>query len=176
MCNRASEKIEKKGLWDRIEIVCEDGAKYPFEEGAFDVATCIGASFIWKSYEPTLKNMKKAVREKGKMAIGEPYWQKKDVPQEYLERNKGILTEHELLQITHKEGFEFQYIVRANSDDWDRYETGNWDGFIRWLEDNPDHPERQDVIDRLHEVQRDYLQYGREYIGWAIYVLSPLDY
>ena len=85
-------------------------------------------------------------------------------------------TEYELLQITREEGFDLEYVVRASHDDWDRYETGNWYGLIRWIEENPDHPERQDVIDHLHKAQDEYLRYGREYLGWAMYILNPIGY
>jgi hypothetical protein len=63
--------------------------------------------------------------------------------------------------------------VRASHDDWDTYEAGNWYGLSRLIEENPAHPERQDVIDHLHESQSEYFRYGREYFGWAIYLLTP---
>ena len=46
--------MSEKGLSDRIEIVCAKGADYAFEEEAFDAATCIGASFVWGGYRPTI--------------------------------------------------------------------------------------------------------------------------
>ena len=61
-------------------------------------------------------------------------------------------------------------------DDWDRYESGNWVGLLRWIEENRNHPERQAVIDRLHNSQDEYFRYGRQYFGWAIYVLDPASY
>jgi len=97
-CERARAKVSEKHLTERIEIVCSPGAEYPFQEGAFDAATCI---------------------------------------------------------------------------DWDRYEADNWHGLIRWLEENPDHPERGEVVEHLQKSQDEYLRYGREYLGWAMYVLAP---
>ena len=73
----------------------------------------------------------------------------------------------------HLLGFELEYVIRASQDDWDRYEAGNWHGLVRWLEDHPEHPERQAVVEHLHKVQDDYLRYGREHLGWAMYVLVP---
>ena len=115
------------------------------------------------------------VKPSGKLAIGEPHWLKGDIAQEYLDGSAppGTLYEHEILQVSNEEGYDIEYMVRASHDDWDRYNAGNWRGLVRWLGDNPDHPERQDVIDRLRKNQDDYLRYEREYLGWAIYVLSP---
>jgi len=175
-CDRAQNKMHKRGMAERIEIVCANAAEYPFEKHSFDVALCIGASFIWGGYRPTIRTMKKAIHTGGKLVIGEPYWLKEDVPPEYAKGEQTVHTEYELLQITREEEFDLEYVVRASHDDWDRYEAGNWYGLIRWIEENPDHPERQDVIDHLHKTQDEYLRYGREYLGWAIYVLNPIRY
>jgi hypothetical protein len=67
-------------------------------------------------------------------------------------------------------------VLRASPEDWDRYEAGNWLGLLRWIDENPDHPERQQVIDHLHESQDEYFRYGREYFGWAMYLLHPVRY
>lgn len=172
---RARKKMADRGFSDRIEIVCAKGAEYAFEEHAFDIVSCMGASFIWGGYRPTIRAMKKALAPGGKMLIGEPYWLSDRVPPEYMSKET-IHTELELVQIAREEGFDFEYMVRADDNDWARYEAGNWHGLIRWLEANPDHPEKQEVIDWLHKNQDDYFRYGRQYLGWALYILNPVRY
>jgi len=175
-CERAQKKIAEHGLDDRLEIVHEDASKYRFQKGAYDFAVCIGASFIWGGFGPTVRKLKLAVRPGGKIAVGEPYWNKTPAPKQYIKRLEGftMYTEHELLGLARSEGYDFEYIVRTSLDDWDRYETGNWHGLHRWLGENPRHPDRQQVIDWLHKNQEEYLRWGREYLGWAIYLMRPL--
>lgn len=175
-CDRARKKVSEKRLTDRIEIVCAHGADYSFQEGAFDAATCIGASFIWGGYRPTIRAMSRAIGRGGRLGIGEPYWLRDRVPPEYAGRETSVHSEYELLQITREEGFDFEYVVRASHDDWDRYEADNWHGLIRWIEENPDNPEHEEVIKHLRKIQDEYLNCGREYMGWAMYVLAPMDY
>jgi SAM-dependent methyltransferase len=175
-CDRAIKKISDRKLDDRIEIVCGNGAEYQFTKQGYDVAACIGASFIWGDYRSTIQAMKDAIHPKGKLVIGEPYWIKEPVPDEYKEENKELLSEYELLEIARKEGFDFEYMVRANHDDWDRYEASNWYSLTHWIEENRDHPEIKDVINWFHKTQDDYLKYGREYLGWAVYILNPIKY
>ncbi|UCG69110.1 MAG: class I SAM-dependent methyltransferase [Thermoplasmata archaeon] len=175
-CQRAEKKIKDLGLEDSIEIVCGDGAKYQFEKLGYDVAACIGASFIWGDYKSTIRAMKDAIKAEGKLIIGEPYWVKEPVPKSYREENKTIHNEYELLTIAREEGFEFEYMMRANHDDWDRYEASNWYSLNRWLEENPNHPEKQEVVEWLHKLQNEYLKFGREYLGWAVYLLNPIKY
>ncbi len=173
-CQRARQKISKAGLSERLEIVHGNGAEYQFEPHSFDVAACIGASFIWGGYLQAIRAMKQTIHPRGQIIIGEPYWVKEPVPQEFLQQIEDVHTEYQLLQIARQEGFDFEYMVRASHDDWDRYESGNWYGLMRWLEENPEHPERQQVIEHLRSSQEEYLRYGREYLGWAIYVLNPI--
>ncbi len=175
VCNRAKKKMSKLGLTNRIEIICANAAEHSFEKQVFDVAACVGASFIWGGYRPTIRAMKEAIHPKGKLVIGEPYWLHQQIPPEYA-KTQHFHSEHELWQIAREEAFDFEYMVRASHDDWDRYEADNWYGLIRWLEENPGHPERQEVIDHLHKTQDEYLRYIREYLGWAIYILNPAKY
>jgi SAM-dependent methyltransferase len=177
-CERAKKKIEERGLSERIEIVCCNGADYSFEKEAFDVAACIGASFIWGGFKQAIQGMKDAVPPDRKLVIGEPYWLKEPVPQEYVDKIKEIEihSEYGLIQIAREEGFDFEYMVRSSLDDWDTYEASNWYSLARWLEEHPDHPEKKEVIDWLHENQDEYLKYGREYCGFAVYILNPMKY
>jgi SAM-dependent methyltransferase len=175
-CNRAKQRMTERKLTERITIVQANAANYPFEEHAFDVAACIGASFIWGGYKPTIHRLKEAIHNHGKLVIGEPYWLTQHVPYEYVRQEQTVHTEQELLRITREEGFDFEYVVRASHDDWDRYEADNWHGLIQWIEENSDHPDRQEVIDYLHRCQDEYLKYGREYLGWALYILNPRHY
>lgn len=107
------------------------------------------------------------------MIVGEPYWHRQPGPEQKEQADFEVHGEYELLQIMRQEGWDLAYVVRASRDDWDRYEAGNWQGLLRWLRENSDHPERQAVIDHLRESQDWYLNFAREYIGWAIYVLEP---
>ncbi len=175
-CERAVKKIAGRGLANRLEIACGDGSKYEFQPGSFDVAACIGATFIWGTFREAVQAMKPATRPGGKLVIGEAYWQVDDVPEEFRQAQSVIKTEPELLQAARDEGFEFEFVLHSSLDEWDRYEASNWHGLVRWIEEHPNHPERQQVIDHLHDSQDEYVQYGRLYFGWAIYVLTPASY
>jgi SAM-dependent methyltransferase len=175
-CIRARKKISRHGLDDRLQMISKDASKHRFRKGAYNVAVCIGASFIWNGFGPTVRKLKEAVRPGGKIAVGEPYWNKTPAPKEYIKRLEGftISTEHELLGMARAEGYDIDTIVRSSPDDWDRYETGNWHGLQEWLEENPHHPDRTQVIGWLRKNQEEYLRWGREYLGWGIYLMRPL--
>ena len=173
---RARAKVAERGLADRIEIVHGNASEYAFEPNAYSAATCIGATFIWGGWRETIRALLPALRPGGRLAVGECYWLTDQVPAEYAQVESAPHKEHQLLEWAREEGVDVECVVRANHDDWDRYESENWVGLLRWIEENPDHPERGAVIDRLHSSQDEYFRYARQYFGWAIYVLTLRSY
>lgn len=172
-CDRATKKLQAERLSDRIEILCSKGADYPLEEGRFDVAACIGATFIFGGYRETVQALKRAIHSKGRLGIGEAYWVSDTVPPEYTQNQLNVGTEIELLRVTREEGFEIEYVIRASRDEWDTYYSENWYALLRWLEENPSHPDRRQVFEHLRHSQDEYFRYEKPYMGWAMYVLKP---
>jgi len=169
-CTRARHKFAQAGWEDRFEIIQARGDEHSYPAGAYDVAACIGATFIWEDFRGAIRGMRNAIRPDGHLAIGEAFWRTGLVPPEYA-RSQQFFTEPELLEITRQEGFEISYLVRSSQDDWDRYEAENWRGLLDWLAENPEHPERGEVYKHLRDSQDEYFRYGRDYLGWAIYLL-----
>jgi len=96
LCERAKAELSKKNLLDQIEIVCAPAADYIFEKGAFDAATCIGATFAFGGYKQTIQALKQAVHKNGRLGIGETYWLSSQVHPEYAQKQTTTYTEIEL--------------------------------------------------------------------------------
>ena len=173
--DRARKKMIIRGLASSIQIIHADGADYDFEKQAFDAASCMGASFIWKGFESAVAALKTAIKPSGRVLIGEPYWKGDHTPPEY-HGDEPIHSEREILDIVHQHGFNIEYLIRSSDDDWAHYEASNWQGLIAWLEEHPDHPEKSEVTEWLQRQQDDYFRFGRDYLGWALYILNPIRY
>ena len=170
-CKRAQAKINQRGLSDRLRIVCQNAAEYPIQANRYDAVTCLGATFIWDGFRGAIQNLKPVLRTGGHLVMGEPYWRRSQVPPEIAEQHQ-IHQEIALLEIIREESMTLKYLVRASESDWDRYESEDWLGLVDWLGNHPDHPDREVIQSHFLKEQEEYLRYGREYIGWAIYVLT----
>jgi cyclopropane fatty-acyl-phospholipid synthase-like methyltransferase len=171
-CERAREKIEAQGLDDQIEIACGDAAQWALDARGYDIAACIGATFIWKGgFQEALRAMRRAIQAGGPLVVGEVHWMHEDVPRHVALREPSITTESHLLHLVRQERLELIRVLHSSHNDWDHYESENWRGLADWLEENPGHPERGDVLRHLQRSQEEYLTYGREHLGWALYVL-----
>lgn len=167
-CARAEAR-----LVDRATIVCGKGADFPHDAGSFDVAACVGASFIWPSLAEALGALRRAARPGGHVLLGEPYWRHSLVPPDYG-RAERVLTEIELVHAIRAAGLAVGYVMHASRDEWDRYESENWQGLLAWLAENPAHPERDAVAAFLNSSQDDYFRHAREFFGWALFVLHAV--
>ncbi len=170
-CDRAKEKIAAKGFSDRLQIYCANASEFEFEPNSFDVATCLGATFIWGGFGSSIGEMKRALKPKGRIGIGELTWLNDTVPVDYGQRREEIHKEFDLYKFAQREGFAFSGVIRSSRADWDRYETDNWKGLLHWLAENASHPEWDEVESHFRQVQEDYLQFGRQNLGWALYAL-----
>lgn len=103
--------------------------------------------------------MKRAAHKNGGLGIGETHWLGNQVDLGYAQQLTTTHTEAELARFTREEGFEPEYIIRAGRDDWDRYVLDNWYAIMRWLEENPNHPDYEQVFKFFRSDQDQYLQY-----------------
>jgi SAM-dependent methyltransferase len=173
--DQALQRIARANLSDRIVVIESKATDIAPRHEQYDYAVCIAASYAWDGYRNAIAGMRELLKPNGKIVIGEPHWIREQLIQDHCEKEP-FFTEPELLAITHEEGFDFEYMFRANREDIDNYEAKHWQGFLKWIEANPDHPERNQIIEHLHKNQREYFEFDRDNLGWAIYILNPVKY
>ncbi len=171
-CARAEETFRAAGLGNRIAVRCMDARDYVPDE-PFDCAIAIGASHIQGGFAATLDALLALVHDEGTIVVGDRCWRSDRVPPEFAREWPDVLTEYEILGAAREAGLDVAAVIRANGGDWDRYESGIWQSVLSWLGGNPDHPDREFMVDYLHRVQDEYFGYGREHMDWAMYVLVP---
>jgi precorrin-6B methylase 2 len=164
----ARERVAAAGLGDRIEIVEQDAASADLGHDRYDVAMCLGASFVWDGLEGTLAALTPAAHDGGAVVVGEPFWRRWPLP-EGLD-DLGYVTLAETVAFFEAAGLTPEALIASSEDDWDRYESLHWSALEDWLAANPDDPDAPRIRE-LHERYRgEYLSWGRELLGWAIFV------
>ena len=166
----AVERITKAGLGDRVTFALGDAAQATHEPESYDAALCLGASFVYGSLADTVDALAPAVRPGGYIAVGEPYWRRLPLPDDYEDRREPWTTLEGTVTVFETSGQSVVSVLASSEDDWDRYETLHWQAVERWLEENPDDPDAPDVRDRHEQYKQNYLRHQREHLGWAIFV------
>jgi hypothetical protein len=114
----------------------------------------------------------------GLILVGEPFWLKE--PEEaYLtaagETRDDFGTHYENVQAGTEEDLILLYSLVSNQDDWDRYSALRWYSTAKFAEENTDDPDVTEIIKRIDREKATYLQWGRDTVGWAIYLFQNPD-
>ena len=155
-----------------------DGAKYkPDKPESFDLVACIGASWIYGGHKATLKALKEMAAKGSWVVVGEPFW-RQEPAEEYLEaigEERGSLGTHYENALAGQElGLQLVYTLVSNPDDWDRYEGLQWYAAMEWANGHPDDPNVGELLKRVRENRANFLRWGRDTIGWSIYVFKKM--
>ncbi len=166
----AVERAEAAGLAERVSFRLGDASQEELPAEGYDVAMCLGASFVWSGLAGTLDALEPAVRPGGHVVVGEPFWRKLPLPGDYAERDEPFTTLGDTVAIMETGALSVVSVIASSEDDFDRYETLHWRAVEEWLAENADDPDAGDIRSRHEGYKQTYLRHGREYLGWAIFV------
>jgi len=166
----AVERAAAAGLSERITFRLGDASRRELPPAGFDAALCLGASFVFGGLAGTLDALEPTVRPGGHVVVGEPFWRRLPLPEDYEDRNDPFTTLDGTVTIFEAFGLPVVSVLASSEDDWDRYETLHWDAVERWLAENPGDPDAGEIRRRHERAKRTYVRYGRDYLGWAIFV------
>ena len=170
----AKRKLEGRAPNAEVEFLNMGGADYqPEKPESFDATMCIGASWVFKDHRGTLDALKDMTRPGGLLLVGEPFWAK-EPEKAYLEFSEmpGDMWGSHRANVTigEEEGLAPLYTAVSSHDDWDRYETLQWYAAARYATENPDDPDIPELLRRVARTRDEYLKWGRDTLGWALYL------
>jgi SAM-dependent methyltransferase len=166
----AVERAAAAEVGDRVTFELADAAAVELPTEAYDVALCLGASFVWGALAGTLDALEPVVRPGGHVVVGEPFWRRLPLPDGYEDRGEPITTLEGTIDIFESGDLHLVTVIASSEDDWDRYETLHWRAVEEWLAANPGDPDAAEVRAMHERWKRTYLRYGRDHLGWAIFV------
>jgi cyclopropane fatty-acyl-phospholipid synthase-like methyltransferase len=166
----AVERAQARGLSQLVSFGLGDASNEALPAGEYDAALCLGASFVYGSLADTVEALTPAVRPGGHVVVGEPFWRRLPLPDDYQDRADPRTTLADTVVIFETSGMPVVSVIASSEDDWDRYETLHWRAVEEWLAANADDPDADDVRRQSERWKRTYLRHGRDYVGWAIFV------
>ncbi|MFO7587461.1 MAG: class I SAM-dependent methyltransferase [Gemmatimonadota bacterium] len=175
----AERKIAARVPRAEIVLTRMDGADFETDEAhGFALASCIGASWIFGGLAGTLDALISLVEPGGLVIAGEPYWSQ-EPPEEYLRAcglTRDAFGSHaENVEAGERRGLELVHTLVSSQDDWDRYEGLQWYATSEYARGHPDDPDLPEIVERVEREKSAYLRWGRDVVGWAIYVFRRRD-
>jgi hypothetical protein len=112
-------------------------------------------------------------RPGGWVIVGEPYWQQ-EPSGDYLEASgcarEDFGSHSSNAEAGERRGTELVHTIVSSKDDWDRYEGLQWFATSEYARTHPDDPDLAEVVERVSKAKAAYLRWGRDTLGWAIYM------
>lgn len=140
---------------------------------SFDLAVCLGACHIHSGFRPTLEHLARFVRPGGQLLIGDCYW-KQEPAQEYLAALQATRDEYQAHRENVETGVSLDlvplYAAVCSEEEWDRFEWLNM--HERYARHSPDDPALPAVIARIHAWRNIYLRWGRDTLGFGLYLFQ----
>lgn len=163
------------GVSDHVRFVHGDAATYAPDQ-TYDVASCLGATWIGDGPLGTLDLLAHHMKPGGLALIGEPFWIREPDTEEavrgsYAESRDDFRSLPDLIEAFGGHGWDVVEMVLADKDDWDRYVAAQWLTTRRWLDTNPDDELHAEMRAELDTAALRHVRYAREYLGWGVFAL-----
>jgi SAM-dependent methyltransferase len=168
-------KVSERVPNAEFEVLEMDGANYRRTAEAFDLASCMGGSWVYGGHRDTLRALAATTRPGGAVLVGEPFWKQGPAP-EYLawsgmERDS-FGTHAANVETGEAEGLVPLLALVSTGDEWDRYETLQWRATARYGDSHPEDPDLAELTTRVAKSRHEYVTWGRDTLGWALYLFQ----
>jgi SAM-dependent methyltransferase len=169
----ARERVRSVAPKADITILEEDGASFTTQTESFDLAACVGASWIFGGYRGTLRALASWARSGGLILVAEPFWRVPPDP-EYLAsqelRAEEFGSHASNVIVGEAEGLIPLFARAAEATEWDRYEGLQWHAGEEWARENPSDPDRVELLRKVRENRNAFLRWGRDAVGDGLYL------
>lgn len=170
----AERRLRSRAPRAEITFAQMDGADFkPEKPHSLALASCIGASWIFGGHAQTLDALIGMAEPDGWVIVGEPYWLQ-EPPDEYLQAlglpRDSIGSHVENVEAGQRRGLDLVHTLVSSKDDWDRYEGLQWYAMADYARTHRDDADLPELFERVTKEKSAYLKWGRDILGWAIYV------
>jgi len=137
------------------------------EPNSFDVVMCLGATFALDGFVSAVERIARFARPGGAVVVGDlTLRQAPEVKRDERLPNDPVDT----AGVVDRHGCDVSAMISSSVADFERYVSHHRHATLRWARDNPNHPDRQAVLDKSRADWNHYLRIVRPYVGWTIYV------
>ena len=170
----AEARLKMRAPAANVTFTQMDGADFrPDKPHSLNLASCIGASWIFGGHAGTLDALVSMVTPGGWVIVGEPYWLQ-EPSEDYLEASgetrEGFGTHASNVEAGERRGLDLVHTLVSSQEDWDIYEGLQWYATAEHARTHPDDPDLPEIVRRVAKNKAVYLRWGRDTVGWAIYV------
>ncbi len=170
----AERRLQSRAPRAAVTFTHMDGAAFkPDRPNSFSLASCIGASWVFGGHAKTLDALVGMAEPDGWVIVGEPYWLQ-EPSDEYLQAlglpRDAFGSHAENVEAGERLGLDLVHTLVSSKDDWDQYEGLQWHATAAYARTERKDADLPELLERVAKQKSAYLKWGRDTLGWAIYV------
>jgi SAM-dependent methyltransferase len=173
MLEAARERAQWTGALAKLHLDDTDIRNFEADPETFHLSVMLGAGGIDGGMAGICNRLKGWTRGGGYVLIGEGFWQRKPHP-DYLGLlggDEGQYRDHRgNVQAGVDAGLVPMHATTASIDEWDEYEWKYCRSIERYAREAPDDPDVPAMLDRIRRWRDGYLRWGRDTLGFALYL------
>jgi SAM-dependent methyltransferase len=171
---QAEQRLKERLPDGKTNFLQMNGSDFkPDRPHSFAIASCIGASWVFGGHEGTLDALLEMIEPGGWVVVGEPFWLQDPSP-EYLEASgcerESFGSHASNVKAGEERGLELVHTLVSSRDDWDVYEGLQWYATAEYGRNHPDDPDVPELVQKVEKERDVYLRWGRDTVGWSIYL------
>ncbi len=172
----ASARAAAAGRVDpsRLELREESFDASRFADSSVDLAFCVGATHAMGGLRDTLRTFRRLLVPGGTAIVGEGHWLREPDAEylAFLDAKRDDLLDHAgNLALARNEGFDVVRSLVSSTEDFNAYEDRYAANVGRFVAEHPDDPDADAFRIRIRAWRAAYLRWGRDTMGFALYVL-----
>lgn len=172
---RARAQFAETGLSQSATWLQTDADELRFDDGAFDVAAWMGGPFVGGSHASTVATLARWLRPGGYLLLGQGYWIDTP-PKDYLDATglplDALTTEAEMLEPVLAAGLRVLTSAVSSRAVWDHFEGTILRNHEAYAAAHPDDPDVQKMIAGKRQWDDAQQRWGRDVMGFSVYVLQ----
>jgi len=173
MLDQARERAEWTGALGKLHLDDTDIRDFRADPETFHLSVLLGAGGIAGGMPGTCNQLRTWTRSGGYILVGQGYWRTRAHP-DYLAvlgAEHGEFLDHRgNVQAGIEAGLIPMHASTANLDEWDEYEWKYCRAIEAYAREQPEDTDVPAMLDRIHKWRDAYLRWGRDTLGFAVYL------
>jgi len=154
------------------EFRCEASSDQLFEDAAYDLAFCIGATSALGGFDAALAALARAAKPDGLVAIGEGFWERPpaaELHEALGEAADGMYDYAGVIAAAASHGLVPQYAITSSQGEWDEYEWSYRSAIERYAREVSD-PDAPALLEASRADLDRYLRLFRGTVGFGVFL------
>ena len=171
----ARGKLKGRGAPGKVTLHTVESQAFLKDAEPYDIVFSVGSSGV-VSGPPEPQAIMEALREHvkpgGMLLWSDPYWKAAPDPNfvAMLGPYAAYKTHQENIEAGEAAGLELWYAGASPPHEWDDCAFSMYAAARQWLTDNPDDPEAPGVLQRAELQRMAYMRFGRDTLGFGLYL------